>query len=531
MSNYTQNFRNTIISCIEKAQLEDDTAKAANDAAMLTLYHAREAAVAIALQLAQTQEGLSEKKRVREQTAISTNASNAVAESAGHASLCIKQSANVAAAIAVEVQTATTAIITLASDINSIFSIIQAADMDSEMYNQAAELRTLLNETALMAETGAQHSMEILAQIAAVPIVLAENAGRVHGCMTKIQESANDDFSYAMQLQKDQTDRLTWLNAGAKAAQANFENSQAVLDAARQSHEFTNDLLNLSLRVSNISLDKCTVSFTPLKSPFSTTDLQNPVNAYHVLVVKDEKKYLVDISHAENAVQNQWEENTGQPFHNGSTMHSCTLSCNQLRDTDGDPVVAGWKYAVLVYGSYTEAYKKRRNDFDDFLSAPSASFQFGSPLPAVNAQSIIQDTDNPMLLHFEVEENFPYADSVQYRCIFLPHPMYSGNSGESEPDFVCNIDIALEATADSYLVANKTTAIIKKNGTKKATTKTQWNVKIDNNTTDISGNRLINGNSYLPVILSVWPGTDGVSGVTNNWSGYQDVKAIIYSSK
>jgi hypothetical protein len=75
----------------------------------------------------------------------------------------------------------------------------------------------------------------------------------------------------------------------------------------------------------------------------------------------------------------------------------------------------GQKYVAFILTVFTDEYKKGINNFDDYLSAPSAAFKLTNRLVSPAPDKIIVKEKN---LEFHVKQNPEFP--VEYRCMFLP---------------------------------------------------------------------------------------------------------------
>ena len=90
-----------------------------------------------------------------------------------------------------------------------------------------------------------------------------------------------------------------------------------------------------------------------------------------------------------------------------------------LYDSDGEKLVPGEEYVVFVYAIIEDEYKKIVNNFDDYITAPSAKFKLTTRLEA--ATDVDVSTTIPQELTFNVsQESIIDLKDVEYRCMFLP---------------------------------------------------------------------------------------------------------------
>jgi hypothetical protein len=152
------------------------------------------------------------------------------------------------------------------------------------------------------------------------------------------------------------------------------------------------------------------------------------------MLVKEKKTSIFSMSNAENVLQNSAIEKplfikypvAGEAISEGVDSCSIDILRSKAFDTDGDAIGLGQNYAVFVLAVYETAYKKNLNNFEDYLSAPSATFMLTDLLFSPNfdlAKVGVNNNANNMcvidnVLTFNVAGN--NDENVEYRCMFLP---------------------------------------------------------------------------------------------------------------
>ena len=102
---------------------------------------------------------INEKMFKRAAVADSNISTNSLA-SAEVENTTVVQSVTNSAVSAANIELAANAITKLASDTGSIFSIVNAADFGSQIYDEAKYAKNLMDNTAYLAERASQHAME-----------------------------------------------------------------------------------------------------------------------------------------------------------------------------------------------------------------------------------------------------------------------------------------------------------------------------------------------------------------------------------
>jgi len=160
MNPNNENMHSAIVALLQSQELEEKAIKAQFDAAVFTLYHAEGATIAADKKLEASKNKQHFKELVKVQAVNSSTASTNLLASANQAGTYLKQAVTNAAMCASNVQVAATAIVRLAGDVESIFSIIKAAYTLTEIYGDAKEVSDSINDTAYAAEIMGQMAME-----------------------------------------------------------------------------------------------------------------------------------------------------------------------------------------------------------------------------------------------------------------------------------------------------------------------------------------------------------------------------------
>jgi len=470
MNSYNENLHSTVVASLQNVELERKVLKSQVNASMFTLYHAEGALITAEEQLTAAKSTLDFKTKVKEQAVNDSNISTNLLASANQANQYLNQSITNTAVSASNVQIATNAIVRLAGDIGTIYTIVNAADFKSEIYAQAEQVRDLMNDTAYTAEVTSQYAMEasmLTSEVSASTVL--DKSKSANAAMANLLGIATADFDTTSQIVTTDSTTLAAAYVSEKLAEGALEDISVDYSSTRNAYNVTNKELNINLKVPKLKLTNTsfTVTFDLMKGPFlDVTDPKKPfyppiVQDYYIIVVKERKKLTFSISNAESLLYN---DKTGQYVHvkmpskiiqiTGVDPTSVTTKIDFLNmpgggflsDSDGDPVALGQNYVVFVMAIYKEEYKRTLNDFDNFLSAPSKTFCMTNKLKGVKAQdiwtgAIVSDDDTkpqPAIitdvvaadekkmpksaythyLIFEVRENPDYP--VAYNCMFLP---------------------------------------------------------------------------------------------------------------
>jgi hypothetical protein len=470
MNSYNENLHASVVSSLNTQQLELQKLKAELGASTFSMYYAQGARITAAEKLELVVEKYKFQQQVNEQVIVDSDLSTNVLASATNIKKIVAKSVSNTAVAAANVQIAANAILKLASDTGSIFSIVNAADFDTEIYTQSENAYELMNKTAYLAERTSQHSMEASALISEVSAnTLSDKATvddtAIKGTLGIVTKELNKTTA---QLETEMTN-LAAANNAEKKAEGALEDAKVAYDSSKTAYQLSNQELNLKLRVKTPTVigdsTYYTVSFNEYENPFEKFKLNatrantdNPVKNYYIMLVKQSKGGIFSISEAEGLVTEDDKERykrvspndfkpvidpDGKIDENDPKATSQQIFTSELLDTDGDKMMLGSVYVVFVYAELKTDYKKTINTFDNYLSAASANFnltnQLNAPEPAtitVTSDTEIVDTltDNlttheiifteekittPQQLTFNVWEMSHY--NVQYRCMFLPH--------------------------------------------------------------------------------------------------------------
>jgi hypothetical protein len=483
MNSYNDNLHTAVVTSLQTQELNRKQLKSDWNAAMFTLYHAEGATITAEEKLITDTTTLEQKTAVYQQAVANSNISINLLSSATQANSYLSQSVTNTAVAAANVQVAGNSIVRLASDVGSIFSIVNAADFDTDIYNLAKDSKRLINDTAYLAEVASDIAMDASINTSVVStgtvLSLTKNANTLMGNMLAITTA---EFNNASAVVATDNANISSTSVTEKAAEGNFEDISADYNASSLSYKTTNDELNLGLVVVPVSPAQVTsriINFDLISSPFNTglPPDNYPVQTYYLMIVNENKKTTFSITDAENILLTKsgnfikmnvsapvadttvtppvytpsvitladgtivpYDATTGQV---SLTVNFFNVNGKVFKDTDGKNMVLGQKYNAFIMAIYEASYKKKLNSFDDYLSAASPNFKMTNKLakatdvvagpntPAKTGPATKTGTDSvtadaskgnedPYAIHFNVMENAAHADKVEYRCMLLP---------------------------------------------------------------------------------------------------------------
>ncbi|MEZ4873945.1 MAG: hypothetical protein R2793_00435 [Flavobacteriaceae bacterium] len=490
MNSYNENLHSEVLSSLQGQELDQKKKKAQQNAAMFSLYYAQGARITANEKLELSTDDMVEKGKVKEQAVNNSNISNNLLMAANQEKTYVSQAITNASVSAANVQIASNAIMKLASDIASVFSIVNAADFGGDIYEDARKSYELINRTAVEAEKVSQLAMDassLTAQVSASTV--ADKAKATNTAVANLLSVANSEFdTVSATVTADNTEVAT-TSTLEKAAEGTLKDLDTDYIASQQAYVATNKALNLNLNVpgKSISSNGYAVHFDLIKSPFEFhSSLPNyPVESYNIMLVKERKKSVFNINSAERILLMDRNKRmfvkitpsiplvpakeSAQPSKSASkapqklqksigTME-LPITITELVDTDGEQIKRGDNYVVFVMAVFYTEYKKAINNFEDYLSAPSAPFSLTYTLKAPNpktfaleeksvileidadeVQELTQDnsgisqedvlqfsgkkpskTSMESTFTFQLNEDDNVGWKVEYRCMFLPN--------------------------------------------------------------------------------------------------------------
>ncbi|MDE1206974.1 hypothetical protein [Tenacibaculum larymnensis] len=423
MNSYNENLHSSVVSALNEQELKLQKTKATLDASMFSLYYAEGARITAAENLHKANEQFSFQQLVKEQAVIDSDLSTNVLASANLGNELVAKSVTNTSVAAANVQIASNAILKLASDTGSIFSMVNAADYGTEIYDQSKEAYELMNETAYLAEKTSQYSMEASTLIAEVPSnTLSKKAQTTDTSIKSLLEAVTTNFNTASANVATESASLADTNSKEKAKEGTLENINTVYNSEMQAYSLYNKELNLNLlvKVPDVIGERSNykVSFNSYKSPFNKGRKRGyPVKKYYIFLVKNDRKEIFSISDAEALILMEPDSKRYLELPSvADDKHEIDIYQSQLKDVDGKSMGLGENYVVFVFAVLDNEYKKLLSTFDDYLSAPSAMFRLTKQLAAPDSNTI-KVIDNKMLFHIDENED----DEVEYRCMFLPN--------------------------------------------------------------------------------------------------------------
>jgi hypothetical protein len=425
MNSYNENLNSVVVTSLQSQNLDEKSIYSKLNASMFTLYYAEGATISAEEKLIEDSEELKNKRITMLQAVKNTNLSNNLLASATQANQYYKQSINNMAVCAANVQVAANAIVKLASDVGSIFSIVNAADRKSDIFADADRVRALVDNTAHSAELASKLAMETSMYTSEVSVpTLLDRSKSANLAINNLLTITSTDFDNISTIVKENNTALAAASAKEKLAEGVLEDIAIDYRATKGAYNSTNKELNLDLWITYLYQTVYTISFNALENPFYKAET---VDNYHLIVVKDEKKATFSMSNAESIRIN--EDPTQYISVEDLNFGKLELSLDFLnfiqnsngttspcKDSDGEILKLGEKYVVFVMAVYKDDFKREINNFDDFLSAPSQEFILTEKILAVDSDTIkmhpVSDVKSPDEINVELDFKFSQNQSL-----------------------------------------------------------------------------------------------------------------------
>lgn len=387
MNSYNENLHSSVLSSLESQELTKKQLSAQLDASMFTLYYAEGAEIIAQEKLDAATKMYTDKQHINNVVVMNKNLADNLLLSANQQKTYTTQSVTNMAVCASNIQIAANSIVRLASDVGSIFSIINAADYGTQIYQQAFEAYNLINTTAYHAEKTSQQAMEATASIAEVATsTIADEAKLTNTAVNNLLQVTTADFNAITAILTADNDTKSQASIATRAAEGVIKCSTVEYEASKKAYEFNNEKFNQNLvvEVAKPFEGNFTVSFDYFKSPFSSKDKdlntqklgsENPVKNYNIVLVKESKKSFFNASSAENLLSDPTQFKRILPPTDGRPNEKVTIGINDLLDSDNESLKLGENYVAFLLIVFSENYKKEINTFDEYLSAPSEKFK------------------------------------------------------------------------------------------------------------------------------------------------------------
>lgn len=304
---------------------------------------------------------------------------------------CCNETVTEASVNAANIQTATNDILSLTSDMGSIYSTIQATDMDSQIFELGQQSFKKIEEVARLSEEVLQLSMEVAVNTAEITApALLDKIEQSNSLLNNLRKKLTDSQQEALAKLAEQENILTETGNSEALATANFKNILVLKNTIGETYALSNEIINQQLQVKAMG-EELVISFNNIQAPFKEEktgqidkSIIYPVKSYCLFFVKQQNKELFNLNKAEQIKidgKDQYVQINLQSAEKaikvGKKSVTCTISPLSLKykDSDGDAIKPDTNYVVFLMAEYEEVYKREKNDFSDYLSAPSLPFR------------------------------------------------------------------------------------------------------------------------------------------------------------
>ncbi|CAD0007535.1 synaptonemal complex protein 1 [Flavobacterium chungangense] len=378
MNSYSENLHSSVLASLESQEMNQKKLDSQLNSSMFTLYYAEGAEIVTDNKLELATKKYNQAQTVKEQAVKTKNISTNIVMSATQQNTNTLQSVSNGAVSAANIQIATNAIVRLASDMGSIFSIINASDYGTQIYQQSIEAYNLMNRTAYLAEVASQHAMEASAAIAEVSSsTVQDKAKATDASISNLLQVSSTNFTTTAAIVAADNDAKAAASVNTKAAQGIIESNKVELEAAKVAYLLNNKSLNYNLRVNvpKIYNNSYEVSFNYFKAPFKTDEkgtntpplgLDNPVKTYNLFLVKDSKKSVFSASAAEELLINPLQRIQIIPPANLIPLADLTPPANSIPLTDlippaGTPAKTNLLTSETILSNYKTRFQAINN--------------------------------------------------------------------------------------------------------------------------------------------------------------------------
>lgn len=414
MNSYNENLRASVSKSLDAQSKVAKSAASELSAQEISLYYAQGALIAANDKFDQTLVQYEAQQDIQTSVNENNNSGINVVDAATLEKKYVDQSISNTATAASNVQVASNTVLRLAGDLGNVFSILQAANYGSEIYDEAFKAKTYMDETAYNAKLASQLAMEstMLAASISSTTVLTE-AQSTSAAINTLNTNFKAQFSSTSDLLNAQNDAVVSANNLEKKSEGITEDLNISLYGSLSAYRQSNSKLNNGLRVlPNIpgqaitkTDKKFTAEFTPFIAPFSRheeiTDAY-PVATYYIIVVNASSRSTFSVSSADSAIsekpndKNQLRAFAVQPDTTRSITnpYNVALDTSLIVDSSGAEIKPGTNYCLFLYIKLCDQYKKEINDYNDILSVGSAIFNLTKQLVSPASVDILYKNAN-----------------------------------------------------------------------------------------------------------------------------------------
>jgi len=511
MNTYNDNQLLAVKKILSTISTEQSKRESAQTVAQFNLYFAVGAQLLAQEKLKKVNADYDSTMAINNQGVANSNRANNLMESTQMADQNVTAVVTNTATVAQNVQVAANAVLKLAANIGSANNIVRASEYQTDIQRMTEYANKVIRKTAYQAELASQLAMEsstYSSQIISKQVL--NEATTTKSLFDDMLKRTQAELNTLTEARIAGTDKLVSANTAQRAAEGKRSIAAQEFVAVKEACAISNINLNDGLQVEATSNTDISVCFEAFNPPFEgLQEHEQWKHKYYITVVKAYTKDSFSFDMAETRL-NQFKTQRFLLLEPGSKTPVNLIvppdtgkkTSQLLQDIDGNKIENGIPYVILIYQELDIAYKKEINNFSDRMSAPSAAFTLTTILAEVKELSGDKETGNE--LRFK-PVSMPDAD-VEYRCILLPadslyqedatvvkcgcHKNIEDNM-EDSMDIWFNLAIAKEVAQVNYILAEGN------NG--------KFEARFTDETTDNFGKLLVEGEAYIPAILSIVP--------------------------
>lgn len=450
MNTYNENLQQTVVNTLSALALNQSNLDSLKTVAEYTLYYAQGAEITARDKLEATEDDIATWHNINNQSLINANQVFNLLTSATDANTDVAVSITNTATAAANVQIASNAISTLASDIGAAFNIATASLYQTDVYDKIQSANSLINEVANEAKRISKSAMNASGFTSEITIseVLAQTAS-VKSNIDNLFKSTQTEFDKFSKLAITENTQITKASKAERQAEGELSDARREVTAINSAYDNTNNQLNQYLSISVVSGYEITASFAALPlptfySPQASGVTIPPANPnYYLTLVPAQNQTMFSIDQVEQLFAQRPVDDNSQFFKvtpdvgvdAAGIVTRAPTSVPLSLDAFGNAIEVGSSYVAFLYIELSKQYKQYISNFSELLSAPSLPFT-----PA---------TTLPMAQHLVINPNStPDVEGVTWStALFQPAPV------------VLSADMAAAAAAAEAESANKMAAV------------------------------------------------------------------------
>ncbi|NOQ72950.1 MAG: hypothetical protein GQ574_13155 [Crocinitomix sp.] len=444
MNTYNENLRTSIVNSLDEQAASLQKTHSALGAQEISLYYAQGALITANDKFDATLKVYEHQQDTLGSVNENNNSVINVVDAATQEKSCVDQAVKNTAVAASNVQIAANAIVSLAGDIGNVFSIVSAADYNSQIYTETLAVKNNMDTTAYNSKLASQYAMEATMRVSSITAgtVLTE-AQATGAALETLNESFKGQFEKTSATLDAENSAAGVANNLEKKAEGLTVDLNAANFGLRTGYKLSNLELNSGLTLLG-GKDKPTATsfayaFSPYMTPlYPTKNAQNEdqsaVETYYIIIVESSSKSTFSVASAETALnaggpnkKPRFLSHDSKPLKSGVSIWG-NVTIADYADSNGNDIALGTEYCLFLYVKMTDEYKKMINNYEDVLSAGSQSFELTNQLAAANFPKlnatpgspdpkVLVVTDNK--IEFKAEQAEDYL--MHYRVMLLPN--------------------------------------------------------------------------------------------------------------